>query len=221
MSTWMVVEDEPDIYEVLLAMFEMWGIDGLAFVDGEEAINWIEEVDQKRFDGFLPELAILDIRLPGRITGTMVGERLRKSAIMKDVAIVMTTAFNLTPEEEKQVLEQSGADKLIYKPLPRFSELRDMLEEIVEKYRARRQAKASSVMASEQKDGDDIAFDSITQELERDQLLQPPTAVTVVQDPPSVKDNAKPSPSTKKPDLPDDNVKSSSSTSTSTTLHSD
>ena len=32
----MVVEDEPDIYELLLAMFEMWGIEGVAFVDGEE-----------------------------------------------------------------------------------------------------------------------------------------------------------------------------------------
>lgn len=59
----MVVEDEPDIYEVLLAMFEMWGIEGVAFVDGEEAIAWIDDVDNGRFQGELPELALLDIRL--------------------------------------------------------------------------------------------------------------------------------------------------------------
>ena len=41
MSTWMVVEDEPDIYDVLLAMFEIWGIEGVAFVDGGEAVGWI------------------------------------------------------------------------------------------------------------------------------------------------------------------------------------
>ena len=47
MSTWMVVEDEPDIYEVLLAMFGIWGIEGVAFVDGEEAVSWIEDVQTR------------------------------------------------------------------------------------------------------------------------------------------------------------------------------
>ena len=79
LSTWIVVEDEPDIYEVLLAMFGIWGIEGVAFVDGEEAVSWIEDVDDKRFQGELPELALLDIRLPGEINGPAVGERLRKS----------------------------------------------------------------------------------------------------------------------------------------------
>lgn len=32
MTTWMVVENEPDIYEVILAMFEIWGIEGIGFV---------------------------------------------------------------------------------------------------------------------------------------------------------------------------------------------
>ncbi|MFZ4828896.1 MAG: response regulator [Phototrophicaceae bacterium] len=82
MSTWMVVEDEPDIYEVLLAMFGMWGIDGVAFVDGEEAIEWIEDVDCGRYQGELPELAMLDIRLPGSVSGIEIGERLRKSPIL-------------------------------------------------------------------------------------------------------------------------------------------
>ena len=61
-----VVEDEPDIYEVLLAMFEMWGIDGVAFVDGDEAVAWIDDVDSGRYRGELPELALLDIRCRGR-----------------------------------------------------------------------------------------------------------------------------------------------------------
>ncbi|MBZ0301183.1 MAG: response regulator, partial [Anaerolineae bacterium] len=90
MSTWMVVEDEPDIYEVLLAMFEMWGIDGVAFVDGEEAIAWIDDVDGGRFRGELPELALLDIRLPGAVSGAAVGERLRKSTVLGDIAIVLS-----------------------------------------------------------------------------------------------------------------------------------
>lgn len=131
MSTWMVVEDEPDIYEVLMAMFGIWGIDGVAFVDGEEAMAWIEDVDNGRFQGELPELALLDIRLPGEIQGPAVGERIRKSPLLKDMAIVFATAYKLTPDEEKAIMEQTQADKLIYKPLPKFADLQKLLEDTI------------------------------------------------------------------------------------------
>lgn len=135
MSTWMVVEDEPDIYEVLLAMFEMWGIEGVAFVDGEEAVRWIEDVDRGRFPGELPELAILDIRLPGTISGPMVGERLRQSLSLKNMTIVLTTAYKLSVDEEDAVIKQANADRLIYKPLPKFNELKLLLEELISRRR--------------------------------------------------------------------------------------
>ncbi len=137
LSTWMVVEDEPDIYEVLLAMFEMWGIDGVAFVDGEEAVAWIEDVDNGRFQGELPELALLDIRLPGKISGPMVGERIRKSPVLGDIAIVLSTAYKLPPDEEVRVKQQAGADKLMYKPMPRFDELQRILEDVIAQRRAK------------------------------------------------------------------------------------
>jgi CheY-like chemotaxis protein len=146
----MVVEDEPDIYEVLLAMFEMWGIDGVAFVDGEEAVSWIDDVDNGRFQGELPELALLDIRLPGKINGAMVGGRLRKSQVLGDVAIVMSTAYKLSPEEEKAVIKQAGADKLMYKPMPRFDELQRILEAVI----AQRRAKVVSAENSTPENGE-------------------------------------------------------------------
>jgi CheY-like chemotaxis protein len=140
LSTWMVVEDEPDIYEVLLAMFEMWGIEGVAFVDGEEAAAWIDDVNAGRFQGELPELALLDIRLPGKISGPEVGERLRKSPILGQVAIVLSTAYRLNAEEERKVVQQADADKLMYKPLPRFTELQQVLEEVIAQRRAKKAA---------------------------------------------------------------------------------
>lgn len=144
----MVVEDEPDIYELLLAMFEMWGIEGVAFVDGEEAIAWIEDVDHNRFQGELPELALLDIRLPGEIKGPAVGERLRKSGPLGHIAVVLTTAYKLKPDEEQVVITTAGADKLIYKPLPKFGELQAMLEDIIAQRRAANLA-ASKALKSE------------------------------------------------------------------------
>ncbi len=140
LSTWMVVEDEPDIYEVLLAMFGIWGIEGVAFVDGEEAVSWIDDVDNARFQGELPELALLDIRLPGEVNGPVVGERLRASKNLGDVAIVLTTAYKLTPDEEKSVIKSAGADLLIYKPLPKFSELQGILEDTIAKRRAKKKS---------------------------------------------------------------------------------
>src|SRR5690606_13757705 len=101
----MVVEDEPDIYEVLLAMFEMWGIDGLAFTDGEEAAAWIEEVDKGKVPGEPPELGIIDIRLPGSISGPEIAARLRSSTALENLTIVLTTAYRLSPDEEKQVMQ--------------------------------------------------------------------------------------------------------------------
>jgi CheY-like chemotaxis protein len=128
----MVVEDEPDIYDVLLAMFEVWGIEGIAFVDGAEAVNWIEDVDNGTVTGELPELAILDIRLP-EISGPEVGARLRQSGRLGQVAVVLITAYRLTQDEENAVTARAQADALMYKPLPQMEELRRRLAEIISK----------------------------------------------------------------------------------------
>ena len=131
MSTWMVVEDEPDIYELLLLMLESFGVEGLAFVDGEEAVSWIEDVDNGFYHGELPSVALLDIRLPGRISGPEVGARLRKSAnISDDLKIVLVTAYKLTPTQEEEVMKISGADELLYKPIPRFDEFRKLIDSL-------------------------------------------------------------------------------------------
>ena len=136
----MVVEDEPDIYDVLLAMFEIWGIDGIAFVNGEEAVAWIEQVERGSTAGELPELAILDIRLP-EMSGPEVAERLRKSPRLGDVAIVMITAYRLSPSAEEQVNKQAQADTLMYKPLPAMAELRSKLSTMIAGRKANAAAK--------------------------------------------------------------------------------
>ena len=146
----MVVEDEPDIYEVLLAMFEMWGIEGVAFVDGEEAVAWIDDVDNGRFQGELPELALLDIRLPGEINGVGVGERLRKSPVLGEVAIVLTTAYKLSSEEQEEAMTKSQADLWLPKPLPKFNELQGILEKVIAERREKKKAKQAAAQTSDE-----------------------------------------------------------------------
>ncbi|MCZ7544071.1 MAG: response regulator [Anaerolineae bacterium] len=130
MPTWMIVEDEADIYEVLVAMFELWGIDHIHFFSGQEAIRWVDEVDSGRAEGPLPELAVLDIRLPD-VDGDQVSARLRHSPRLGNIGIVMITAYRLRPAEEERIMAISGADKLLYKPLPVVYELRALFDQVL------------------------------------------------------------------------------------------
>ncbi|GAB4514349.1 MAG: hypothetical protein OHK0046_16320 [Anaerolineae bacterium] len=131
MTTWMLLEDEPDLYEMVLAMYEMLGVNGVAFGNGIDTLGWIDDVEHGRYQGELPELALLDIRLPDNISGSMVSARLRQSPVLRDMVIVLMTAYRLTPTEEAEIMAQAGADYLLNKPLPHIYDLESLLREMV------------------------------------------------------------------------------------------
>jgi CheY-like chemotaxis protein len=134
----MAVEDEPALYDLLLKMFEIWGIDGEAFTNGEQAVNWIDSVDAGRFKGDLPELAIIDIYIPEGLTqGHMVARRLRESPVLYDITIVLVSAFKLSPDEKRELMDYAIADAFIAKPLPHINEFRQQLEDHINRRRAR------------------------------------------------------------------------------------
>ena len=131
MTTWLIVEDEPDLIELFQAATEMIGIESLIFSSGEDAIHWIEDVENQRFDGEKPVLALIDIRLAGEVTGAAVGARVRECAQLSTMTLVLMTAHRLSPAWEKVILEQSGADLLLYKPLPAFKDLHRLLQSLL------------------------------------------------------------------------------------------
>lgn len=137
MATWLVVDDEPDIYDVLVAMFQIWGIEGVAFVDGTEAVQWVENVDNGMYTGELPEMAIIDVRLPG-VEGHHIAARIRRSPRLGNMAIVLTSAYRVSPTAEKYIMAVAQADMFIEKPLPAMRELRAQLDSLI----ARRKAMA-------------------------------------------------------------------------------
>ena len=134
MPVWMVVEDEADISAVLLAMFEDWGIGDLSFADGREAARWVDSVAHGLVTSELPELALIDIRMPD-ISGPELSAIIRHCVSLNNIGIVLMTAYRLSPEQEQQVIAQARADALIYKPLPGMTALREFLDNIVAKRR--------------------------------------------------------------------------------------
>jgi CheY-like chemotaxis protein len=131
MTTWMVVEDEPDLYELVLAMYETLGVDGVSFTNGEDAIAWIEDVENGLYPGELPELALIDIRLPGKVDGPMVGGRLRKSPLLEHIGIVLMTAYRLSPKQEQDYINKSKCNTLLYKPLPMLDEFAHVMNVVL------------------------------------------------------------------------------------------
>jgi CheY-like chemotaxis protein len=135
LATWMIVEDEPDIYEVMVAMFELWDVKHIHFYNGHDAVEWVDAVDAGRVGGELPELAILDIRLPGDVSGADVGARLRSSPRLENIGIVMITAYRLRQTQEEEIIATAGADQFLYKPLPAVQELHALFETVLGKRR--------------------------------------------------------------------------------------
>lgn len=147
MTSWMIVEDEPGIYQMLLAMSELLGNEGIAFVDGDEAIAWVDEVDAGRFEGELPELALLDIRLPTDVSGPMVGARLRKSPAVGQIGIVLMTAYHMKEEDAQMCIAEADADLMLSKPLPSMGDLQKKLADVVAKRAAMQPDKTSAAEA--------------------------------------------------------------------------
>lgn len=135
MPTWMIVEDEPDIYEVLVATFQMWGVESLCFVDGESAVAWIDDVDNRLYMHELPEFALLDIRLPGDISGVDIAYRIRSSPRIRHIPLALSTGFSLEPNNKEMAIKYTQADAWWPKPLPKLSELQFMIEDLIARKR--------------------------------------------------------------------------------------
>ena len=132
MPLWVVVDDEPDLYQMVLAMYEILGADGIALTSGEEAIDWIDEVDSGEYMGELPEMALVDLRLPGAAGGAEVAVRFRASPVMGNIPLIIMTGYRLSQGEEQKLQRETNASRIVYKPLPSIPEFDRVLQEVVE-----------------------------------------------------------------------------------------
>jgi len=128
---WMIAEDEIDIRNLVATMASVWGHTTVAFESGQKAWDFMDAVEAGTNQDPLPEFALMDIRMPG-YTGDLVAERIRRTPGMESIPIVLMTAFALTEPERQAMIARTGVDKVIYKPLPEFTELKDLLHDVID-----------------------------------------------------------------------------------------
>jgi len=129
-SAWMLVEDELDIRNVVKVMFQVWGHTVIEFKNGNEATAFLESIEDGSYDGELPELALMDIRMPGP-NGNEIANKIRHTPEIQDIPVILMTAFQLSESEQTEFRTRDGVDRIIFKPLPDLDKFHQMIMEVV------------------------------------------------------------------------------------------
>ena len=101
----LIVEDEPEIRELLAFTLSREGYDVLEAETAEAALV--------KMDGRMPDLALVDWMLPG-MDGVELARRIRRDEVGSDLPIIMLTARGDEPDKLKSFA--SGVDDYITKP---------------------------------------------------------------------------------------------------------
>jgi len=105
-QTILVVDDEPQIVEVVQDYLKQAGFRVLTARDGQTALTLARHER--------PDLIVLDLMLPGGIDGLDVCRRLRQDPALTDVPIIMLTAR--IEETDRLIGLELGADDYVTKP---------------------------------------------------------------------------------------------------------
>jgi CheY-like chemotaxis protein len=124
---WMVAEDDPVLRSILKMMLMLWEVDSLVFADGHEAWAWLDQVERGDYALPMPEVALLDIRMPGHL-GYEVGGRMRAIDATKAIPLLIMTAYHLSDKEKAQIDEAAHPEHLVPKPFPSLDEFRSLIE---------------------------------------------------------------------------------------------
>lgn len=132
---WLIAEDEADIRMLVCTMATAWGHTPMQFESGQKAWDFLDKVEAGEHKGPMPEFALMDIRMPG-YRGDQVAKRIRETKALKDIPIVLMTAFILTDQEMRLMKSESGVDHIINKPLPDFMKLKQILDDVISNRRS-------------------------------------------------------------------------------------
>jgi len=128
--TWLIAEDEVDIRNLIALMCQAWGHVPFPFENGQRVWDWLDTVE-KGEQPLLPELILMDIRMPGK-KGNELAHRMRTISQLEQTPIVLMTAYTLNEHERSEMKVNDGVDHILNKPLPDFDQLRTMLHTIID-----------------------------------------------------------------------------------------
>jgi len=107
-KTIMIVDDEPDLREMLSVLLKSQDYNVVSASNGKEALKILQELDQK------PDLVLVDMFMP-EMSGREVCEKIRNNQKLKDLKLAFLTvaAFG---DYGKQTLKELNVLDYILKP---------------------------------------------------------------------------------------------------------
>lgn len=102
----MLVDDTPDTLEVTQEILILKGYEVKSF---DNSLKAFDELQKNRF---IPDLLLLDMRMPG-LDGPTFCDKLRKSEHTKHIRVAFFTASG---DLDKKALEKKGVLGYVYKP---------------------------------------------------------------------------------------------------------
>lgn|SRR5574341_1783144 len=141
--TWIILDDDTDVRNVMKGMCTVWDIDTIELRNGHEAMALLDQISRAEGPQTAPEVALLDLRLPGP-TGGEIAHRMRQMPYFEATVIVLVTAFTLQNDEQKALMRFTQADLFLHKPLPRLMEFNRQIQHLIQ---VRRQALNGSLQS--------------------------------------------------------------------------
>lgn len=115
MTKIMIVDDEPDIREMLNLMLDKEGFETEMAEDGSE---FLEKVDT-----FNPDVVTLDVMMPGLTTSEILEKLQEKKSKPK---IILLTVVRFSEEEKKRLFEMGNIVEYVTKPF----EFEDLMKSV-------------------------------------------------------------------------------------------
>ena len=135
MATIVTVDDDPSILELVKINLEMQGHQVITAPDGEAGYALIQQ--------YHPQLAILDVMMPG-VDGYTVAQRVRKNPAIAETPILMLTALGVVEDKVKGF--DAGADDYLVKPFE-IPELMVRVRALLRRYSGNTATAAPEILA--------------------------------------------------------------------------
>lgn len=120
MTKIMVVDDEPDLREMIDIMMTKEGFETEVAEDGSEFLNKIDEFD--------PDIVTLDVMMPGLTTKEILGKLKNMKSNPK---IILLTVVRFSEEEKKKLLKMNNVVDYVTKPFE-FDDLMDSIKKFAQ-----------------------------------------------------------------------------------------